>query len=137
IAFTKTETVQVALFSAVILSEPVSPGGFLAIIVGMLGVILLSWPRGGALSGAFLNRTLAIGLAAGAAFAVSAIAYRAATLSLGGGGHVFRATVTLACVSTLQTLLSAALLAGFEPKTLGQVARSWRATFSVGLTGMR
>ena len=45
IAFTKTETVLVALFSAVFLGEAVSGAGFAAILVGLAGVLLLSLPK--------------------------------------------------------------------------------------------
>ncbi|MDD8021698.1 MAG: EamA family transporter, partial [Paracoccaceae bacterium] len=42
VAFTKTETVQVALFSLLILGESVSPLGWLGIAVGLAGVLALS-----------------------------------------------------------------------------------------------
>jgi drug/metabolite transporter (DMT)-like permease len=136
IAFTKTETVQVALFSALILGEAVSPGGLVAILIGMGGVVLLSWPKGTQVQGALWNRTLAIGLVAGAAFAIAATGYRAAALTLGTGQYLFRAAFTLACVTSLQTVIMAVVLRFFEPGTLAQVGRAWRATALVGLTGM-
>ncbi|MBD3803998.1 MAG: EamA/RhaT family transporter, partial [Thioclava sp.] len=47
VAFTKTETVQVALFSAVILSETVGPLGWVGIVIGMAGVLFLTKPPEG------------------------------------------------------------------------------------------
>ncbi|RME16333.1 MAG: EamA/RhaT family transporter, partial [Alphaproteobacteria bacterium] len=101
IAFTKSETVQVALFSALVLGEAVSPGGLVAILTGLGGVLALSLPRAGgwALSG----RATALGLAAGALFGLSSVAYRAASLSLGDGAPLLRAGLTLAAVTSLQT----------------------------------
>lgn len=136
IAFNKTETVQVALFSALLLAEPVSTSGFTAILIGMAGVLLLSWPKGATLRGAFWNRTLALGLIAGASFALSSVGYRAASLALGDGGYFYRASFTLGCVVTLQTLMMLAFLALKEPGTITHVFRSWRSTFLVGLTGI-
>lgn len=136
IAFTKTETVQVALFSALLLAEPVSGSGFAAILAGMAGVVLLSWPKGAALGGAIWNRTLALGVVAGATFAISSIGYRAASLALGEGHYVFRAAFSLGCVVTLQTFMMLAFLAWREPQTISHVLRSWRATALVGLTGI-
>lgn len=136
IAFTKTETVLVALFSVLFLGEAVSAGGFAAILIGVAGVVLLSWPRGARLSGVFWNRTLAVGLVAGAAFALAAIGYRGAALTLGPDDYFFRAAFTLACVTTTQTAIMLVVLRLVEPGTLGKVARAWRATALVGLTGM-
>ncbi|MCR8725444.1 DMT family transporter [Frigidibacter sp. ROC022] len=136
IAFTKTETVQVALFSALFLGEAVSAGGFLAILIGVVGVVLLSWPRGAKVRGVIWNRTLALGLVAGASFALAAIGYRGAALTLGADDYFFRAAFTLACVTTTQTAIMLVVLRLAEPGTLGKVARSWRATALVGLTGM-
>jgi drug/metabolite transporter (DMT)-like permease len=137
IAFTKTETVQVALISALVLGEAVSAAGLVAILVGVGGVILLSWPRGARQGrGAFFSRAMAMGLVAGAAFAIAAIGYRAAALRLGEANYLIRAAFTLACVTTLQTLIMAAWLAWREPGTLGRVALAWRATALVGLAGM-
>lgn len=136
IAFTKTETVQVALFSAVMLGEAVSWPGFAAILVGVAGVVLLSWPKGARLQGAVLNPTLAVGLVAGAAFAMAAIGYRAAALSLGDGHYVFRASFTLACVTTVQTVMMLVMLHFREPDAIVGVARAWKTTALVGLTGM-
>jgi len=134
IAFTKTETVQVALFSAAILAEPVPPAGWAAILVGFLGVVMLS--RGGAEVARFDPRATALGLLAGGLFGLSAIGYRAATLELAELAPAARAAVTLACVTGLQTLAMAAWLGRREPGEIGKVMRAWRRTLPVGVTGV-
>ena len=60
-AFTKSETVQVAAFSALILNEPVPLIGWVAILLGTLGVVILSQRPGG--RGGLWNRGAALGLA--------------------------------------------------------------------------
>lgn len=133
IAFTKTETVQVALFSAVLLGEAVPMLGWLAIVVGMCGVVLLSWPAGAVFR---LNRSMGLGVLAGGAFALAAIGYRGAALTLGDDAYFFRAALTLACVTTLQSITMGVLLPIFDPGQVRAVLTKAKATFLVGLTGM-
>ena len=136
IAFTKTETVLVAIFSALLLGEPVSRLGWVAIGIGLAGVLLLSRPPAGAEGTKFFNRATALGLFAGAAFGASAIGYRGASLSLSHGGYFLRAAVTLACVTAFQAVVMAIWLRLREPGEVGRVAASWKVTGLVGLTGM-
>lgn len=135
IAFTKSETVQVAGFSALVLAEPVSVPGLGAILVGMAGVLVLSRPPGG-WGGGVLNRAVVLGLLAGAFFGVSAIGYRGATLEVASGSALFRAVVALAAVTTFQTVAMALWLRWREPGQVARVAAAWRATALVGLTGV-
>ncbi len=134
IAFTKTETVLVALFSAVFLGEAVSGAGFAAILVGLAGVLLLSLPAGDRWRiGA---RPPVLGLIAGALFGLSAIGYRAATLALPEGDTLTRAAVTLAAVTCFQSLVMLPWLRWRHPGELTLVFARWRITALVGVTGM-
>ncbi len=134
IAFTKTETILVALFSSVFLGEAVSPAGFAAILLGAAGVLLLSLPAGGRWDlGA---RAPMLGLAAGALFGLSAVGYRAASLALPTGDTLTRAAVTLAAVTCFQTLAMLPWLRLAQPGEIGRVLRRWRITALVGAAGM-
>ncbi|AMY70015.1 DMT family transporter [Frigidibacter mobilis] len=135
VAFTKTETVQVAVFSALLLGEAVSLPGWAAIAVGLMGVVLLSRQKGAAWGG-LMSRATLYGVAAGGLFGLSAIGYRGATLELAPAAFFTRAVVTLACVTFAQSLGMAAWLAWREPGELGRVAAAWRRTIWVGVTGM-
>ncbi|WP_343115973.1 DMT family transporter [Ostreiculturibacter nitratireducens] len=134
IAFTKTETVQVAAFSALILGEAVSLWGWSAIGVGFAGVLLLSRASEGGLR--FDPKATALGLLAGGFFGISAIGYRGATLELMPLGFFLRAVLTLACVTASQTVMMAVWLKLRQPGEAGRVVRTWRKTALVGLTGM-
>lgn len=134
IAFTKTETILVALFSGVVLGEAVSGAGFAAILVGAAGVVLLSLPAGrGWGTGA---RAPGLGLAAGALFGLSAVGYRAASLALPAGDALTRAAVTLAAVTVFQTLAMLLWLRLAHPGEITRVFVRWRITALVGVTGM-
>ncbi|MAM60729.1 DMT family transporter [Maritimibacter sp. UBA3975] len=135
IAFTKTETILVVLFSLVLLSEPVTAPGFAAILVGVVGVVLLSWRTGGGRL-ALVNKASGLGLLAGALFGMAAIGYRGATLEIAADSAFLRAVLTLAAVTTFQSIVMAAYLRAAQPGEITRVARRWRVTGLVGVTGM-
>lgn len=129
----KTETIQAAIFGIIVLGDQISIGAGVGIILSMFGVILLS--ADGLGKGGFLSKSSLIGLASGAAFAVSGVSYRAASLSLPSGDFLVRATLTLFCVLIFQTLVMALWLVLREAGQLQAVMRSWRISMWVGVTG--
>jgi len=136
VAFTKTETVQVAAFSALFLGEVVTLPGIIAILIGLAGVIILSRPAKGWSDGGVFNRATLLGLLAGALFGVSAIGYRGATLEIANNDALFRAMVALACVTAFQSVAMSVWLRWRERGELSRVLRAWRATLPVGITGV-
>ena len=133
VAFTKTETVQVALFSWVILGEAVGVWALAAIGVGVIGVVLLVR---GAKGARFDRRAAVYGIAAGGLFGISAIGYRGATAELLPMGFLARALVALSIVTLMQSAGMMAYLRLFERGELGRVLRAWRRTIWVGVTGV-
>lgn len=139
--FSKTETVQAAIFGAVVLSDPLSLGAGFAILVSLIGVVCLSVAREDSMSlrtilTSWTGKPALIGLASGACFGISAVSYRAASLSLGGEGFLMQAAFTLACVTVFQTLVMTAFLLITDPSELVRVLKSWRISVWVGLSGM-
>ena len=134
VAFTKTETVQVALLSAVLLGEAVSPLGWAAIGIGLAGVLLLS--RGTEAGAGLFGRAALYGVLAGGLFGLSAIGYRGATLALMPLPFFLRALLALAAATVLQSVAMGLWLAWREPGEIGRVVTRWRRTVLVGLTGM-
>ncbi|WP_397541285.1 EamA family transporter [Roseovarius salis] len=126
ITFKKTEVIQTALVGFLVLGDRVSLAGMAAILAGLWGVVVLSdTPAlpGGRLRRLF-NRAAGLGLASGALFAVSAVAYRGATLEVGSDDAFLRAAVSVSAVTLAQSLAMAGWLAWREP---GQLARVWQA----------
>ena len=137
IAFTKTETVQVAVFGLLVLGEAVSGFGFAAILIGLAGVLILSRPpvvEG--TRGRFFNRGMVLGLLAGGFFGVSAIGYRGATLAIPHDDVLLRAMLALACVTSFQAIAMGLWLRWVEPGQVSKVLGQWRATALVGVTGV-
>ena len=138
--FSKTETVQTAIFGAVILADPLGVSAIIAILISLAGVVALSSAHSGLSLGrlvfAWTERTALIGLASGACFGVSAVSYRAASLSLGGDGFLIQAAFTLAWVLGFQTLAMGIYLLLREPGEFARVLASWKVASWVGVAGM-
>jgi drug/metabolite transporter (DMT)-like permease len=139
-AYSKTETVQTAIFGILILGEPLGLFATLGILVSLVGVVTLSVDRQrGILVSLFsdwLSRPALLGIASGAGFGVAAVCYRGAALSIYDEGFVMAAAYTLAWVTLFQTLAMGAYLAWREPVELGRLARAWRRAVWVGIAGM-
>ncbi|MEM6310380.1 MAG: EamA family transporter [Pseudomonadota bacterium] len=136
ITFKKTEVIQTVLVGLIVLDEGVTFTGFLFILIGLIGVLLLSdppeggdgpiWKRMG-------NRAVALGLGSGVFFAISGVSYRGASLSLGLNNPLFSAGVTLAAVTMMQMVAMALWLRLREP---GEITRVWDARRTASLVGL-
>ena len=136
--FSKTETVQTAVFGLVVLGESISYGAAAGILISLVGVLALS-------RGAFKSLTaesgsprlvpVLLGLASGGFFGVSAVTYRAAALSLGGDGFLIQAGFTLAFATVLQTIVMATYMVLREPSALVASGKAWRSAVWVGVAG--
>jgi len=136
VTFSKTETVQTAMFGILILGETVSAEALFAIVVSLVGVVLISVQPGKLLGAGLFNRSALLGIASGAMFGISAVSYRSASLSLDGGDFLIRAALTLAVVTLMQTAVMWVYLRLREPGELGRVFSAWRITLWVGVTSM-
>jgi drug/metabolite transporter (DMT)-like permease len=133
--FARTEAVQAAVFGLVLLGDRIAALPLAGIVISLAGVTLMSTTHG--IGGGVLNRAAAMGLACGAAFALSAVAYRAAALALAdSGGLLIRPAFTLACVTLLQTLLMSGWMAVRAPWRVWAVLAHWRLAAPVGIAGM-
>lgn len=134
IAFTKTEILVVVFASVVILREEISWTAGVSMAIGFAGLILLSLPAGS--RAAFERRPVTFGLAAGALFAMAAICYRGATLSLEPAPFLLRALLALATATVMQSAIMALWLFLREPGESRRVLQGWRRTGPVGITGL-
>ena len=124
-AFIKTEPVSVALFGMIFLGDRIT--------IATTGVIVISLkPGSGQVSTA---RSTAVGLLSGALFALSAIGYRGAILSLQLPHFVMAATFTLAIGLVLQAVLLSAYLALRDPGVLRAIAKAWKPSLFAGFMG--
>jgi drug/metabolite transporter (DMT)-like permease len=132
-AYIKTEPVQVALFGLIFLGDHIAPLSAAAILIATAGVIVISLkPGAGSVS---TTRSTAIGLASGSLFALSAIGYRGAILSLALPDFVMAATFTLTVGLVMQAALLSAWLALRDPGVLRAIAKAWRPSLFAGFMG--
>ena len=138
ITFKKTEVLLSALFGFIILGDAFTGLAIGAMVIGFVGVLLLSDnPTGaGPWHQRIFSRATALGLCAGVLFGISGNGYRGASLSLAEGDVFYRAIVTLACVTAFQTLAMALWLVWRERGEIMRVLRAWRVAGLVGLTSM-
>lgn len=131
-AYIKTEPVFVALFGLLFLADPITLPMFAAILIATAGVIVISFS---AKANYGDIHTALLGLGSGLAFAVAAIGFRGAILSLALPGYVVPATVTLAVGLVIQTIVLTLWLAVRAPRTLAAMVRLWRPSISAGFLG--
>ena len=138
ITFKKTEVILSVIVGLIVLGESVSQAGFAAILLGVAGVLLLSKTPG--LDGRWWqhlsSRAVALGLASGLLFAISAVTYRGATLQLEAADPLLRAGVTLLVVVSWQVAVMAVWLVVRDPGEIAAVWRHRRVAIWVGLTSM-
>jgi drug/metabolite transporter (DMT)-like permease len=138
-AYSRTEPAQAALFGLLFLGESANAPTLAAIAISVFGVMLISVAHGPvsprALATALGGRGPLIGLASGALFGVAAVAYRAASLALGGPNAVMQAAFTLATVIALQSLAMLGWMAWRDRDEIGRILAAWRPAFLVGFFG--
>jgi drug/metabolite transporter (DMT)-like permease len=130
-AYIKTEPVQVALFGLVFLGDAVTPIMAAAILIATAGVVTMALKPG---TSADLKSTL-LGLGAGAMFALSAVGFRGAILSLGLPSYVMAATFTVVVGLMLQSVLLSLYLWLRTPDVLVSIVRAWRPSLFAGFMG--
>jgi drug/metabolite transporter (DMT)-like permease len=139
VAYSKTEIIQVAVFGLAFLGDPVTTATGIAILLGTLGVLLLS-PADKArplasLAAGWTSRAALFGLASGTGFAFSAIGYRGAALALGEAPFLMAAASTLLVAQAIQTLLLGGWLLWRSRDVVRRVFAAWRASLFAGFMG--
>ena len=133
VAYLKTEPLFVAALGLAFLHDAIAPGMAAAIVIATSGVVLISL-RGKLADGGGIHSAL-YGLSAGGLFAVSAIGYRGAILSLHLPGYLMPATFTLAVGLVVQAATLTVYLAVVSPAVLRSIFRLWRPSLFAGFMG--
>jgi drug/metabolite transporter (DMT)-like permease len=132
-AYIKTEPVQVALFGLIFLGDALSVPIAVAILIATAGVMVMSVRPGVKLTEDV--RPVLVGIASGSMFALSAIGYRGAILSLHDDSFVLAATFTVTIGLMLQAALLSLYLALRDAAVLRAIARAWRPSLFAGFMG--
>jgi drug/metabolite transporter (DMT)-like permease len=133
-AYTKTEPVQVAIFAAIVLGDPLGLLKFAAVLVATVGVLMISFRKGESVLGAGL-KPLMFGILAGAFFALAAVCFRGAILALDSGVFFLRASTILVWGLGLQSLMLILFLGIMDRVALTSSFRVWRQSLFAGFLG--
>jgi drug/metabolite transporter (DMT)-like permease len=138
-AFSKLETIMVAIFGLILLGDRLTPVVIIAIAMSAVGVVILSAGQSklgvnNLIQGLWRLPTL-VGLACAAWLGMSVVLFRAASLSLGLDSFTLAASFTLLIVLILQTAIMGVVIALREPAQLEKVIRHWRPAALVGISG--
>ncbi|KVE26659.1 hypothetical protein WS67_13680 [Burkholderia singularis] len=138
VAFSKTEPLQVALVSLLVLHEV--PGGLsmLGMLIAMLGVVLLTYSGPGRRAtdvGGGFGLSAVYGLGAGAAFALMAVGYRAAALHQPGVTPWMNGAWGVLWAQLIQSVVLGGYLLLANRAGLLAIVRIWRFSLTVGTVG--
>ncbi len=133
-AYLKTEAIQTAIFGFVFLGDHLTTLKVIAILIATIGVVITALRPGGEKSFAELRPTV-IGLVAAAAFALSAIGFRGAIITVPGVSFVTAASTTLVWGLFVQTLVLTIYLLWRAPDILKKIIGLWQPSMFAGFMG--
>ncbi|MEP7206966.1 MAG: DMT family transporter [Casimicrobiaceae bacterium] len=138
VAYSKTELVQIVVYSIVLLGESVSAATVAAIVLATLGVVLLSVKGAsdrGATVQSWLSPAAFLGLGCGSGFALSAVGYRGAALTLGELPVWITGTYAVMWGQAMQSVVLGSYLVLRDRRGLREVVVQWRISALAGLMG--
>jgi drug/metabolite transporter (DMT)-like permease len=136
--YARTEAFLTAFVGVLFFGEWVSALGWVAIVLSVAGVVVLTIARtqvaGQSILGRLWNRAAALGLGSGLCFALASLSIRKASLSFGIDDFLLTAGVTLVIMIMVQTAIMVVYVAIKCPEQLPIIARQWRVSTFVGVT---
>jgi len=138
VAYAKTEVVQLAVLSWIVLGDTLDGYGVLAVAFGTLALLLLT-PSGGkhpfrALITGLFSRSALYGTGCGACMALASVAARGAIDALHASSFFVNAAVTVLAIQLLQAVVLGGWLGLSNRTVLLRVFKLWRPSLIVGLT---
>lgn len=131
----KSEVLLVALFGFAFLGDSITLLSVLAIFAATLGLLIVSGGKAWLNWRTFISEAGLFGLGAGAGFAIAAVGYRAASLSIEGVDFLRAAALTLVVATFLQSVTLLLYLKFREPGQLGALFGAWRKSIIPGAAG--
>ncbi|GHF01311.1 DMT family transporter [Thalassotalea profundi] len=130
----KTEAIQVAIVGALVFSVSMSFLGWLSVVIGVVGVLILSKVKF-TFKDIFQNPGAGFGLASGLALAITTLLIRESSLALNIDLMV-SAAVTLVFMITVQSFISVIYVWLQDKNQLSLMFTHWRLCLFVGITSV-
>lgn len=134
-AYIKTEPVLVALFGVIFLGDVLPLAGWIAVVVVTAGVIVAALRPGDGTKLFAEGRPVLIGVAAGALFGTSAVAFRGAIAAVPADGFLLRSLTMLVISLGIQTAILGVWLALRDREAFLGSLREWRGSMGAGFLG--
>ncbi|MEE9314299.1 MAG: DMT family transporter [Rhizobiaceae bacterium] len=138
-AYSRTEAMQTAFLALVLFGASFTLGTIIAIIISVVGVMIISVARTKitplTLITSLTTKTALIGILSGTFFAVAAVGFRQATLSLVSDQFFMQACTTLLIGIAFQTAIMFLYMLAFDRQEISNIARAWKPAAIVGLVG--
>lgn len=133
-SLSKTEAIQVAFVGAILFSASLSFWGWVSVIIGVFGVLIVSKVRF-TYADVFQNPGAGFGLAAGLGLAITTLLIRESSLALHTDLMV-SAAVTLVFMITVQSFISLFYIYIQDKSQLTLMLKHWRICLFVGVTSV-
>jgi drug/metabolite transporter (DMT)-like permease len=137
----KTDVMQTAIIGSLLFSEAISAIGWVAIVLTVLGVILISagraraaLPGSDAVPRALVSPATLVGLATGFSFSLSYLFLREASLVLDEGSLPWRAAWTMVVVTSMQVIGLGLWLLLTEAREFARLPALARPCLFIGVT---
>ena len=138
-AYSRTEAAQTAFLAMIMFGATYSFGTILAIAVSVVGVMIISVARTRitplSLITSLGSRTAVTGVVSGTFFALAAVGFRRAALSLESDQFFMQACTTLLVAITFQTVIMLLYMVLFDREEIPRIIKAWKPAALVGLVG--
>lgn len=132
-AFQQSGLPFAAILGLLFFNDHLSGAGWGGVLLASVGLVILSWPRGGEVARDWTAAGL--GTLSGFCFAVSANAFRQSALALDPAHPIPAALVTVAIVQAMQSVGLTLWMALRDRRSLLAALGSWRVSLGAGLFG--
>ena len=133
-AYMKTEAIQTAIFGFAFLGDHLTMTKVIAILIATVGVVITALRPGGGKGFSDLRPTV-LGLGSAAVFALSAVGFRGAILTVDGVSFVTAASYTLVWGLFVQSAILTIYLLWRAPKVLRAILGLWKPSMLAGFMG--
>lgn len=130
----KTEAIQVAILGVLLFSASLSALGWLSVIIGVVGVLVVSKVQF-TFNDVFKNPGAGFGLASGLGLAITTLLIRESSLAL-NSDLMISAAVTLVFMITVQSIISLLYVYIQNKQQIRVMCGQWRLCLFVGITSV-
>ena len=133
--YIRTEILITAVIGLTVFGELVSGLGWLAMLICVVGLVLITVAKSEKLSDLW-NLSAAYGVGAGFAFSLTSLLIRQASLTFGMDDAMFTAALTLAYMIVVQTIMTLVMLLVQNAAEFKVIFRKWKPSLFVGATSV-